>query len=263
MRQDKDRTAKWLLAHHGDAVLRLAGFTDFTSCRAVAAELVAPRRLPDGLLEVTVTGRPEQHLVLVEIESYPGKDVDPQVLDDLLLIAVDRNQLPDVVSIVLHPKGQQTVSGAVDRTSRRGTTRLTASWPVVRVWELEAADLLAIGDPGLIPWVPLAKTDRPPAELLTECRDRLSTVADPRDRAGLMAVTAILSGLAYPGLNVLALLGGSGAMIESPVLDELKEAIRAKIEAEGKAEGIVATLRSATLAVLALQRTVRFPLAFR
>lgn len=63
MRQDKDRTAKWLLAHHGDAVLRLAGFTDFTSCRAVAAELVAPRRLPDGLLEVTVTGRPEQHLV--------------------------------------------------------------------------------------------------------------------------------------------------------------------------------------------------------
>lgn len=176
------------------------------------------------------------------------------MLDDLLLIAVDRSQIPDVVSIVLHPKGQQTVSGTVDRTSRRGTTKLSASWPVVRVWELEAADLLAIGDPGLIPWVPLAKTDRPPAELLTECRDRLSTVADPRDRAGLMAVTAILSGLAYPGLNVLALLGGSGAMIESPVLDELKEAIRAKIEAEAKAEakaeGIVATLRSATLAVL-------------
>ncbi len=52
MRQDKDRSAKWTLTHHGDAILKLAGLTNFTAWKALQAETVAPRRLPDGLLEV-------------------------------------------------------------------------------------------------------------------------------------------------------------------------------------------------------------------
>jgi hypothetical protein len=56
MRQDKDRSSKWLLTHHGDAILKLGGITGFTAWRALQPETVAPRRLPDGLIEVRFAG---------------------------------------------------------------------------------------------------------------------------------------------------------------------------------------------------------------
>ncbi|MCI0699517.1 MAG: hypothetical protein L0241_00330 [Planctomycetia bacterium] len=228
MRQDKDRSAKWLLTHHGDAILKLAGITGFTSWKALQAETVAPRRLPDGLLEVRFAGSPEPMWVLVEIETYPDSDADRQVLDDLMLIAVDRKIVPEVVSLVLKPKGNLTVTGAAERKSPRGGTKLGGSWPVVRLWELEAETLFNAGDPGLIPWVPLTKTALTPDQLMTQCRDRLVQVPDLNDRAGLMAVTQILAGLAFPDKRFLDLFGGAEAMIESPVLDEVKALIRVR-----------------------------------
>jgi len=48
-------------------------------------ETVAPRLLPDGLLEVRFAGSSEPVLVLVEIEADPDADADRQVLDDLRL----------------------------------------------------------------------------------------------------------------------------------------------------------------------------------
>ena len=124
MRQDKDRSGKWLLTHHGDAVLKLAGLTGFTAWKALQPETVAPRRLPDGLLEVRFPNESEPTLVLVEIETYPDADADRQVFDDVMLIAVDRKVVPEVVSVVLKPKGNLTVTGAAERTSRRGRTRV-------------------------------------------------------------------------------------------------------------------------------------------
>jgi hypothetical protein len=223
MRQDKDRSGKWLLTHHGDAVLKLGGITGFTAWRALQPETVAPRRLPDGLIEVRFPDEAEPTWVLVEIETYPDRAADEQVLDDLMLIAVDRRVVPEVVSLVLKPKGNLTVAGTAERTSPRNRTRVGGSWPVVRVWELEAETLLAAGDAGLIPWVPLARSTLPAEELLTRCRDRLATVPDPVDRAGLMVVTQILAGLAFPDRRFLHLFGGPDVMIESPVLDEVKE----------------------------------------
>jgi hypothetical protein len=43
MRDEYDRTGKWLLEHHGDAILRLAGVTGIASWRTVAADLTVPR----------------------------------------------------------------------------------------------------------------------------------------------------------------------------------------------------------------------------
>ena len=226
MRQDKDRSGKWLLTHHGDAILRLGGITGFTAWKALQAETVAPRRLPDGLLEVRFPNEPEPTLVLVEIETYPDSDADRQVLDDLMLIAVDRKTVPEVVSLVLKPKGNLTVTGASERVSPRGRTRIGGTWPVVRLWELEAETLLASPDAGMIPWVPLAHTALTPDELMTRCRDRLVQVPDANDRAGLLAVTDIFAGLAFPGRSFFELLRGSAmldkvletAVSESPAL---------------------------------------------
>ena len=234
MRQDKDRSGKWLIDHHGDAILKLCGITGFTTWKAVMSETVAPRRLPDGLIEVRFPNQTDPTLILVEIETYPGNDVDSQVLDDLMLIAVDKKVVPEVVSLVLKPKGNLTVSGTAAVTSRSGRVRLSGSWSVIRLWELDAETLFSAGDPGLIPWVPLTKTTLSADELMTRCRDRLAQVPKPSDRAGLMAVTQLLAGLAFPDRRFLNLFGGAKAMIESPVYDEMVGLIRQYLEAEMK-----------------------------
>jgi hypothetical protein len=128
MHQDKDRSSKWLLTHHGNAILKLGGFTGFTHWQAIQPETVAPRRLPDGLLEVRFLGEADPTWVLVEIETYPDKDADRQVFDDLMLIAVDRKFVPEVISLVLKPKGHLEVTGNAERTSRRGGTRIGGPW---------------------------------------------------------------------------------------------------------------------------------------
>lgn len=180
MHPGNDRTAKWLIDRHGDSVLRLAGITGFTRWHALPPEAVAPRRLPDGLIEVWFPGRTHPDLVLVEIETYPDKDVDRQVFEDLEAVHRTRGVTPEVVCLALKPKGHLVVTGTATRAGRRGSTTVTATWPVVNLWEVDAEELLGQGDPGLIPWVPLAKSTKPRADVLIECRDRLNAVSDPR-----------------------------------------------------------------------------------
>ena len=126
MRQDKDRSGKWIFGHHGGSVLRLAGITGFTTCRAAQAEVVAPRRLPDGLLDVVFPGENTPTPFLIEIVTYADRRADDQVLDDILLVALDRRIVPEVISLVLYPRGQVQVQGRLQRASRRGLTRLYA-----------------------------------------------------------------------------------------------------------------------------------------
>lgn len=124
MRQDKDRTAKWLLAHHGDSILRLAGMKGFTSWRALQSENVAPRRLPDGLLEVQFEGEREPTLVLVEVESYPGNDVDRQVLEDLEAVHLARGIVPEAICLVLRPKtSDRSRQAGVDESAQYDENR--------------------------------------------------------------------------------------------------------------------------------------------
>lgn len=144
------------------------------------------------------------------------------------------------MSLVLKPKGNLTVSGMMEDRSANGRTRLSGSWPVVRLWELEAERLFSAGDVGLIPWMPLTKTALRAEELMTQCRDRLTQVPDKSDRAGLMAVTQIVTGLAFPDKRFLDLFGGAEAMIESPVFDEVK----ALIHARAVRENILAALET-------------------
>lgn len=229
--------AKWLLTHHGDALIRLGGISGFTRWKPIQAETVAPRRLPDGLLEVQFPGQVKPTLVLVEVESYPGSDVDEQVHDDLMLVFLDRRLVPEVISLVLRPKGNLSVIGVAERASVSGRTRLSGTWPVVRLWEQDAETLFAAGNVGLVPWVPLSRSDQPPEVLLTRCRDVIDKVPDRVKRAGLLAVTEILAGLAFPDRRFLDIFGGPEIMIESPVLDEVKEILRKRYEAQYKTEG--------------------------
>ena len=46
-----DKSSKWLIQHHGDSILRMAGIVGIESWRPLQAEVVQPRQLPDGLIE--------------------------------------------------------------------------------------------------------------------------------------------------------------------------------------------------------------------
>jgi hypothetical protein len=46
-----DRSGKWLIEHHGDSILRLAGIRRIVDWRPVPGEVVQPLQLPDGLLD--------------------------------------------------------------------------------------------------------------------------------------------------------------------------------------------------------------------
>jgi hypothetical protein len=261
-----------LIDHHGNSILALGGLQGFSSWRAAQPETVAPRRLPDGLLELRYPGQAESEWVLVEIETYPERDVDRQVFEDLQIVTLDKGVVPEVICLVLRQRGLVEVTGTAERVSRRHSARLTASWKVVRLWDLRAVDLLATGDVGLVPWVPLTHSDDPPEVVLTRCREQIDRVIDPSDRAGLLAVTQILAALAYPDRKLLELLGGLQMItIESPLLDEIREVIQARAEAEvrgrveaevrgrveaevrarAEAEGRIQTLRKVVRAVLA------------
>lgn len=222
MRQDKDRSSKWLIGHHGDAIVKMAGYWDIRRWRAVQPELVAPRRLPDGLLEVFFEGDSDPTLFLIEIETYPGNDVDEQVFDDVLLVLLDRGIIPEVITLVLRPKGNVRVEGRFRRRSARGSAELAGSWRVIELWNLRAEDLLAAGDVGLIPWVPLTATDLPSDTLLRECRERIDREAKPEEVPAMLTVTQLLGSLVFSLENLSQIFGGVSTMIDSPLLDELK-----------------------------------------
>jgi len=58
--------------------------------------------------------------------------------------------------------------------------------------------------------------------LFQQCRAQIDEEAPPEERENLLAVTQVLAGLRYSKVGLFQLLGGRNAMIESPVLQELK-----------------------------------------
>ncbi|MFI5454719.1 MAG: hypothetical protein ACHRXM_04650 [Isosphaerales bacterium] len=72
---DYDKSTKWLIQHHGDAILRLAGVRDFAAWTPLQAEPVLARRLPDDFIEVRHVGETEPDHYVVEVASFPDARV--------------------------------------------------------------------------------------------------------------------------------------------------------------------------------------------
>ena len=227
MTQDKDRSAKWLLTHYGDALLRLAGITGFSSWKHRPAEVVAPRRILDGLFELRYPGEDEPTYVLVEIEAYPNRDADRQILDDIAVVLLEYRQVPEVVCLILKPRGQMAQAGRLQRESRSGQVQLAARWPVVQLWQIDAEEIFASGELGLVPLVPLTRMTRDPNEVYADCLMRLQAVPDDPLRSALLAVTKILADFAAVQnanwTRTEELQGGFGMRFMEVVLAEIEQ----------------------------------------
>ena len=92
---------------------------------------------------------------------------------------------------------------------------------MVELWTVEAEPLLAAGDVGLIPWVPLTHFDGPPETVLRRCREQIDSLAKPEEHDSLLAVTQLLGSLRFTRELLTSIFGGGRPMIESPLLDEL------------------------------------------
>ena len=216
-----DKSSKFLLEHHGDSILRLGGVTDVESWRSVQAEVVQPSQLPDGLLEVRLRTRPEPVYTLVEIATFSERRVEEQMPRGALLVLLARQQLPEVLTLVLRPRGQYRVPPVQRLESPLGLTGLTLSWRVVELWTLPAEQLLAANDVGLIPWVPLTQFDGPPEAILQQCRERIDRQAPPNEHDNLLSVTQVMAWLRYNDPQLLTIIGGRQTMIESTLIQGL------------------------------------------
>jgi hypothetical protein len=226
-----DPSSKWLLEEHGASILYLAGARSVTSCRARKAEVVQPRKLPDGILEARFAGSDEPRLILVEVATYPETRVVDQMCDNLRLVRQARGVLVDAVVLCLCPRGAYRVPERVEDSSPLGWSAEALRWKVVELWTLRAEDLLTAPDVAVVTMASLAKQDGPPEVLLQRCRDRIEREGGEQ-RANLLAVSQVFARLHFDRPELLDILKGDNIMIESPWLQEIADKSRREERAQ-------------------------------
>jgi hypothetical protein len=217
-----DMGSKWLLHNQGKGALLVGGLKGVRRIEPMPGEIVQNRKYPDGLLRVFLRGESKPCHVLIEIATYPEKRALKQALDDLRLSYQVLGHLPELLMLVLRPKGQLRIGGKHEVRSKLGLSRLEAEWKVVELWGLSAEQFLVEGDVGVVPWVPLMQFDGPPEALLQRCADKIEREAHPKDRADLLAVSQVITELRFPNTDLLSLLRGEQAMFESPLLQKMR-----------------------------------------
>lgn len=235
-RQRFDMGSKWLLHNQGKGALLVGGFTNVRRIEPMPGEIVQNRKYPDGLLRVYLGDERKSHHVLIEVATYAEQRTLRQALDDLTLSYQALGDLPEMLMLVLRPKGRFRIGGRHAVQSKAGLSRLEAEWKTVELWTLSAEQFLAEGDVGVTPWVPLMEFNGPPEALLGRCAEKIGREAHPKDKGDLLIVSQVMAGLRFPDPELLKLLGGERTMIESPLLQ--------KWLAERMHKGILAILKA-------------------
>jgi hypothetical protein len=199
----------------------VGGFKDVRRIEPMPAEVVQNRKYPDGLLRVYLAGQRKPHYVLIELATFAEERALQQALDDLTLSYQTLGSLPELLMLILRPKGRFQISGRHEVWSRLGLSRLEAEWKPVELWTLPAERFLAQGDVGVAPWVPLMHFDGPPESLLERCAEKIKREAPPKDRADLLAVSQVLGELLFPLPLLADIFGGEKTMFESPLLTKM------------------------------------------
>jgi hypothetical protein len=225
-RDRKDRSGNWFMQQHGGSLLHLAPVGQVVRWRAAPTVLTFPKQIPDGLLDVTFAGKDTPDPFLIEIESYPEQDTPEQIRSDLAMVLLTRGVLPDILVLVLRPKGNLSINPEQILRSTHGLTEWHLKIEVVNLWTVPVEKLLAIDDVGMTPWLVLAQYDCPAEDLLRLCRERIDTRARPEEKDNLLAVTRVMAEMRYNQQQLLAFLGGEimsldKVFLESPTVQRL------------------------------------------
>src|SRR5262249_54830995 len=129
-----DPGSKWLLHNQARGVLRVGGVEDVRRYQAMPGEIVHSRKYPDGLLQVFLARETKPHHVLIEVATYPEKRALKQALDDLTLAYSALDHLPELLMLVLRPKGRFRIGGRHQVRSKLGLSRLEAEWRGGGAW---------------------------------------------------------------------------------------------------------------------------------
>jgi hypothetical protein len=245
-----DKCGKYLIQHRGNAILRMGGVHDIDRWAPRQAEPVQHRQLPDGVLEAWAPSQAKPDLFILEIATDPDARVPSQAVEDMAVIYLERGILPEIMVLFLREKGHVPAFDSVELTSRRGFTKLNLFCKAIKLWEIPAEDLLAMDDVGLLPWVPLAKVEGSPEQLVRRCRARMDQAAPQighPEYENLLVVTQFLLPLRYnldqaSLARLRALLGGREVMIQSPLYQEIVE--------ESKREGLTEAWQQSVMDVL-------------
>ena len=235
--QTYDPSMKWLLRERGPAILWVAGLRGVISCETEQAELVLPRKLPDGLLKAVVKGHRDPLPVLLEVATYPEKRVVEQVCGDLRLVRQVKGDLPEAFVLCLRKKGSYRIPEQAESSSALGFASETLRWKTIHLWDFPATEFLEAPDVGAVPWAALGSWDGPPEVLLQRCRDRIDAEGGDK-RESLLTVSQVFARLRFDTPDLLAILGGKKVLRNTPLIQEL--------EAEFKQEGVA----QATLSML-------------
>jgi len=207
------------MEHHGASLLRLAGLDNFLAWQAAQTVLGFPKQIPDGLLDVTFPDKPTPDPFLIEIESYPDPETLNHMRRDVAMVLLTRGVIPDVLLLVLRPKGNLAVQPEQVVSSARGLTEWRLKVRVVNLWTVPVEDVLAAGDVGLIPWAPLAHYDGPPEALLRQCREGIEELGKAEERDNLVTMMPVMAAERYTDPRLLSILGGQIVTIEKGLLE--------------------------------------------
>lgn len=251
-RQRYDIGGKWLLQNFGREALRIGGLTNVEHAEPMPGEVVQNRRYPDSLLRAFLQGETRPTHVLVEIATYPERRALKQALDDLTLAYSTLGHLPDLVFLVLRPKGKLRIGGEHEVSGRLGLSRLTARWRTIELWTLSAETFLAEGDVGLLPWVPLMEMAGSPEQALQRCADRITRESPAKKEGDLLAIADVMTELRFPGSELARIFLEKPAMIDSPAIKRWKAETAHEMILEVLKDRFAATPRDITKSLRAI-----------
>src|SRR5262245_10852790 len=127
-RQRYDIGGKWLLHNQGRGALLVCGLKGVLRVEPMPGEIAQSRKWPDGLLRAFLRNEPKPHHVLVEVATYAEKRALRQALDDLTLAYSALGYLPELLLLVLRPKGKFRIEGRHEVRSKLNLSSLEAKW---------------------------------------------------------------------------------------------------------------------------------------
>lgn len=222
MAHDLDVAAKALLREVPEAFVRLA-----LAGRAVRSVTVEEKELPslsrlmDKLFRVELEGDDEADEPLclhLEVQANWASNVPARAFDYWSLARRAHPRLATVV-ICLKPGDRQGEANGRFETEEAGTA-LRFAFPVIRVWELAADELLRGGTLALLPLLPFTQGASP--ERVDRALQVLTAVEPLKRRAELQAALATFAGNVFPDVRWVARIPKE-ILMESTVFEEFRD----------------------------------------